>query len=129
MILLDTNIVIWMLRAKPEVIRTIGELSQTNKTALSVITIAEVYQNALPHEIDKTEEYIDTHEILDVNRHIAKAAGLYWNQYRKKLQTLGTTDCLIAATAKYYNCPVVTLNTRHFPMTDIKVLNPLKLIT
>lgn len=125
MILLDTNIVIWILRARPEVITMVDKLSRTNKTALSVITIAEVYQNALPHELDKTGEYIDTNEILDVNKHIAKAAGLYWNQYQKKLQTLGTTDCLIAATAKYYNCPIVTLNTRHFPMPDIKVINPL----
>ena len=129
MILLDTNIIIWVLRAKPEVVRMVDKLSHTDKTALSVITIAEVYQNVLPHELDRTEEYFDSNEILDVNRHIAKAAGLYWNQYQKKFQTLGTTDCLIAATAKYYNCPIVTLNTRHFPMPDIKVLNPLKLIT
>jgi predicted nucleic acid-binding protein len=126
MILLDTNIVIWMLRGKLEVIKIVDKMSQSDKTALSVITIAEVYQNIFLGEINDTENYIDTNEVIEVNRRIAKEAGLYWNQYHKKLQTLSITDCLIAATAKYYNCSLLTLNTRHFPMTDIKVQNPLK---
>ena len=126
MILLDTNIVIWMLRGKVQVIEKVDKMSRSDKTALSVITIAEVYQNAFSHEIDSTDKYIDTNEVYEVNKRIAKDAGMYWNQYHKKLLTLSITDCLIAATAKYYNCSLLTLNTRHFPMTDIKVQNPLK---
>ncbi len=126
MILLDTNIVIWMLRGKVQVIEKVDKMSRSDKTALSVITIAEVYQNAFSHEIDSTDKYIDTNEVYEVNKRIAKDAGMYWNQYHKKLLTLSITDCLIAATAKYHKCSLLTLNTRHFPMTDIKVQNPLK---
>ena len=126
MILLDSNIVIWMLRGRKEVIEIVDKLSASDRTVISVITIAEAYQNVFPHEMEEIDEYFDIQEILDVNKFIAKTAGLYWNRYHKSLAKLGTTDCLVAATAKFYDCPLITLNTRHFPMSDIKVINPLR---
>jgi|SRR3989344_3675852 len=125
MYILDTDIVIWILREDPKVVSTIGRLGESS-TSVSTITIAEVYKNAFPSEIYSIEDLFDHQIIYQISRNTAKEAGLYWNQFHKKLQGLAIADCLVASTAKEYGLTVLTLNIRHFPMTDIKVINPLK---
>ena len=86
--------------------------------------INEIYKNALPSELENTEQTINEFGIYDVTAKIAKQGGLYWQQYAKKFKNLHILDCIIAATAKEHNLTVLTLNTRHFPMNDIRILNP-----
>lgn len=124
MYLLDTDLLIWVLRGRSEVVEKISLLKTESKLSISVITIAEVFQNIFPSEITETEKYINLHVIFDVDAKIAKAGGLYWREHKKKLKNLSLTDCLIAATAKSYSSTLVTLNTKHFPMKDIQVLDP-----
>lgn len=125
MYILDTDIVIWILREDPKVISTIGRLGESS-TSVSTITIAEVYKNAFPSEIYSIEDFFDHQVIYQISRNTATEAGLYWNQFHKKLKELAIADCLVASTAKEFGLTVLTLNTRHFPMSDIKVINPLK---
>ena len=125
MYLLDTDVAIWLLRGRGDVIDRIEELSLDGAMCLSVISVAEIYKNVFPVELTRTEELIDEHQILNVDIKIAKAAGWYWQTFSKKLRTLSLTDCLIAATARVHNCRLVTINAKHFPMTDIEVSNPL----
>jgi len=63
---------------------------------------------------------------IDVTPLIAKQGGFYWQQFHKKLQNLSLADCLIAGTANANSLILVSLNTKHFPMKDIRILNPLK---
>ena len=44
----------------------------------------------------------------------------------KQLKNLSLMDCFIESTANVYNLTLVSLNARHFPMKDIKTLNPLR---
>lgn len=125
MYVLDSDIAIWILRGDKKVITALGKLVGKVKTGVSVITIAEIYKFTFPSEFRKNEDFIESHQILNTNLEIAKEAGLYWNQFHNKLLSLSLTDTLIAATAKAYSATLVTLNTRHFPMADIKVINPL----
>ena len=73
----------------------------------------------------KTENLLHEFETWDVTTLIAKQAGLYWQQYSKHLKNLSLTDCLIAGTVNVNNLVLVSLNARHFPMKDIRMLNPL----
>lgn len=101
----------------------ISKLKKESELAISVISIAEIYRNIFPSEIIETEEFIKEHVIFDVDTNTAKMAGLYWKEYHKSLQNLSLADCLIAATTNINEATLVTLNNKHFPMKDIKLLD------
>lgn len=126
MYVLDTDIVIWYLRRNKRIIQSVEEIVKPDKTGISTITVAEVYKHILTSEIHRTEDFLKLQEIISVDAVIAKSAGFYWQEFSKKLKNLSITDCIVAATAKTQNAPLLTLNTRHFPMKDIKVVSPLE---
>src|SRR3990167_1403783 len=125
MFLLDTDVLIWILRGKQEVVDWVLGVKETKSLGISVISIAEIYKNIFPAELGVTEDLLDQHILFDVDQKIAKTAGLYWQHYRKQLANLSLMDCLIAATAGANDCTLVSLNIRHFPMREIKVVNTL----
>ena len=124
MYLLDTDVLIWILRGREDIVEKVSELKESSSLCISVISVAEIYKNIFPSELTTTEDFLDQHIIFDSDQKIAKIAGLYWKQYNKQFKTLSLADCLIAATANVNNLTLVSLNTKHFPMNDIKILNP-----
>ncbi len=124
MYLLDTDVIIWILRGKQDIVDSISKLKNESSLGISVITIAEIYKNIFPSELTTTEDFLDQHIQCNVNSKVARVAGLYWQQYGKKLKNLSLTDCVIAATANVNNAQLITLNMKHFPMNDITVLSP-----
>mgnify|MGYP001576165405 CR=1 FL=1 len=123
MYLLDTDILIWILRNNKKIIKIISDLSDQDELCISVMSIAEIYQNVFPSELTDTEDMINKYIIFDIDHKIAKMGGLYWQQYSKQLRNLTIADCLIAATASVNEAKVVSLNKKHFPMKDIQLLN------
>src|SRR3990170_6619662 len=121
MLLLDTDVLIWLVRGNAKLLKAIEGLKKGEVCSISTITIAEIYKNIFPSEIQSTDELIYQHIIYPVDDIIAKQAGFYWQEYSLKLMKLTLTDCLIAATAKINNLVLVSLNTKHFPMKDIKI--------
>ena len=124
MFLLDTDVLIWILRGRKELKDKVSKLKEESPLAISVISIAEIFRNIFPSELSTTEDFLDLHVIFDVDRKTAKIAGLYCQHYQPQLKNLSLEDCLIAATANINNLILVSLNTKHFPMKDIKTLNP-----
>lgn len=125
MYLVDTNILIWIIRGKKEYIDWFDDLEGNVTLFISSITIAEIFKNVFPQELVRTEKILSQFQVLSVTASLAKQGGLYWQQYNKKYKNLHILDCLIAATTKEHNLTLVTLNTRHFPMSDIRILDPL----
>lgn len=124
MYLLDTDILIWVLRNNKFFVEKVSQMKESSPLSISVISVAEIYKNIFPSELTTTEDYLYQHIIFEIDQKIAKIAGLYWQQYNKQLKALSLADCLVAATANVNNLTLVTLNTKHFPMTDIQILNP-----
>jgi predicted nucleic acid-binding protein len=124
MYLIDTDILIWILRGNKKYEIYLQELKNNGSLSISTITIAEIYKNIYPSEMVKTENLLQELQTWDVTESIAKQGGLYWQQFSKKLKNLNLTDCLIAATANVNNLKLVTLNIKHFPMHDIHVAHP-----
>src|SRR3989344_6653920 len=121
--LIDTDILIWVLRGNEKYEEFLQSLKDKNAFSISTVTIAEIYKNIYPSELLKTESVLEEFLTWDVTKSIAKQAGLYWQQYVKQLKNLSLTDCLIAATANLNNLTLISLNIKHFPMNDIKILN------
>ena len=122
MYLIDTDIIIWVLRNNQKYKKLLKNLSKKGVLYISTITIAEVYKNIYPIEYTDTEEILNQFKSIDVTPFIAKQGGFYWQQFHKKLQNLSLADCLIAATANVHEATLVSLNKKHFPMKDIKLL-------
>ncbi len=127
MYLIDTNIIIWVIRGNEIYEQILQRYKDQATLSISTITIAEIHKNLYPTEITRTEEVLGEFEIHDVTESIAKQGGRYWQQYIKKFRNLHILDCLVAATAKEHDLHLLTLNTRHFPMKDILISDPLKL--
>src|SRR3989344_8760990 len=126
MYLIDTDILIWVLRGNKKYEELLQNLKNKGPLSISTITIAEIYKNIFPSELVKTENVLNELQTWDVTPPVAKQAGLYWQEYVRRLKNLNITDCLIASTANLNNLTLVSLNTKHFPMEDIKTLNPLR---
>jgi predicted nucleic acid-binding protein len=73
-----------------------------------------------PREEGRTKALIDHIEVLDVTRDVAEKAGQY--KRNTKARQLELDDCLVAATASIHKAVLATGNRKHYPMTDIKVL-------
>lgn len=123
MYLIDTDIIIWVLRDNKTYVDLLKNLARKGSLTISTITVAEIYKNIYPAEMTKTENLLSELQSFDVTLLIAKQAGLYWQEHTNKLKNLNLTDCLIAATANVHEATVVSLNKKHFPMKDIKLLD------
>ena len=122
MYLIDTDILIWVLRGNKQYIDLLEDLKDKSALAISTISIAEIYKNIFPSELVKTESLLDEFDVLDVTSSVAKQAGLYWQENKKHLINLSLTDCMIAGTAYVHNLTLASLNRKHFPMKDITLL-------
>lgn len=91
--------------------------------AISVVTLAELYGGMRPDERERTARLLELFVALDVTPIIAVKAGDYLNQFRRS-HNLELGDALIAATALHHDIPVITRNTKHYPMGDIQVVVP-----
>src|SRR3990167_6251568 len=113
MYLVDTNVIIWVLRNEKKYLNWLDKIISKSNLGISTITIAEIYKNIYPSELITTESLFEKFKIYTVTEKIAKQAGFYWQQFSKiKIHLL---DCLIAATAKQNHLKLVTINTKHFP--------------
>lgn len=121
MYLIDTDVVIWALRANTTYQSALQTLKDQGPLYISTVTIAEIYKNVFPAETTVTEQVLQSFENWDVTPEIAKHAGLYWQQYAKSFRSLNIIDCIIAATAREYDLTLFTLNSRHYPMQDIRL--------
>lgn len=114
--LFDTDVLIEYLRGKDEAKAYIDDIKDV--IYMSSITMAELYAGVRKgNESKKLEIFIETFEVISLNKNIAKTGGLYRNQYKPSHGT-GLADALIAATAKEIGAQVITFNSKHFPMLN-----------
>ncbi len=123
-LVVDTDVLIDFLKGK---IQARNYLSQCRRSGdllcYSVITKAELYAGLRPGEESALMLLLNSMQELIVDGHIAAQGGKYRQQFMKSHQ-LQLPDALIAATVKTHHATLITLNTKHFPMTDIVVKRP-----
>ena len=120
--LLDTTILIDFLRGNEEAISILNSLVEEGPLACCPITVAEVFSGARPEELPRIEEFFDALVYYPISYKTARRAGLYRRDYQKKGITLSISDTLIAALAVDNSLALVTKNVRHFPMSDLTVM-------
>ena len=121
---LDTNIVIDLLKKMPPVVERYLFLLEAQTTFLiSPIVVAEVYAGAFKREHKDIEALLDLCQRVPMDSDTGRLAGLYANQYAKAFQGIALEDFLLAATARAHRCPLWTRNRKHYPMDDIELFS------
>jgi len=124
MVILDTDILIWILRGNREIIEKFKKLVEETEgeVYLTPIQIAEIYAGARPSELERIEKFLKSFEILTLNSKIGEIAGKIVNRYGKS-HGVKLADAFIAAAAEYYDCKLWTLNKKHYPSVKERLID------
>ncbi len=121
-LLLDSNVIINYLLGRPPAVKLVEELAYCGENlSTSVICVSEVQVGVKEDEKEKTDLFFDSLEIFDINYEISRIGAFYVRQYKKKGITLNLLDSLVAATCILNNIVLVTYNTGHFPIPELKL--------
>jgi tRNA(fMet)-specific endonuclease VapC len=124
--LLDTNICVYAIKRRPQVLRRLQERSPDD-FAVSAITVAELRfgaaKSSRPTETRRTvDAFLKPFEVLPFGNEAASEYALLRLALEREGRPIGERDLLIAATAKSLGLIVVTHNVREFSrVPDLKV--------
>lgn len=118
--LIDSDIIIWCLRGRREVIALLEELQKLGMPACSSISIVEVQLGVMSGEEEKTSKFLNSLEVYPVGREIANLAGKYIRKLKAKGITLEIPDAIVGATCILHNLTLVTYNIKHYPFKELK---------
>ena len=123
--LLDSDVSIWIISGDEKVKKSVTGLVHNQPSVISILTVGEIYKNSFPEEELSNDHFFRWHRQIPIDFQTAKLAGEYWNKYRKINNNF--VDYLIAATCKVNKLILLTRNIKHFPMKDIKIIDPINL--
>lgn len=124
-LVLDTNIVIDLLKKVPAVVDAFLKLTQAGTRFLVCpVVVAEVYAGAFAREHPAVEALFDLCQRIDMDTETGRLAGLYAREFAKSHQGIALEDFVLAATAHRHRCPLWTHNRKQYPMADVVVYQP-----
>jgi len=124
-IVLDTNIVIDLLKKMPAVVdRFMSLVVAQTQFLICPVVVAEVYAGAFKREYKDIEAFFDLCQRVDMDSGTGRQAGIYANQFSKAFQGISLEDYVLAATARAHRCALWTHNRKHYPMDDIEFFTP-----
>jgi len=118
--LIDSDVIIWALRGQRETLELLRTLQGLGIPACSPISIIEVKLGVKGGEERKTTSFLDSLEVYPIDRQVADKASEYIVGCRRKGITLGIPDAIIAATCTIHELTLVTYNTKHYPLPEVK---------
>ncbi len=125
--MLDTNICSYIIRNKPQSIKTkLQEVEQNHTVALSSIVVSELLYGATKKDSPKllriVSAFIDNFIIYDYSKVSAQSYANIRTDLEKKGEIIGANDLLIASHALSLGAVLVTNNTREFERVEKLVL-------
>lgn len=113
-VLLDTSVVIDVLRAHPAAAEFVKSLASV--PTCSELTRVEVVRGLTSRQRGPAEALFRALDWAILDEVIAQRAGELGRTYRRSHPGLSSVDLVIAATAQETGLPLATLNLKHFPM-------------
>lgn len=134
-VLLDTCVISELQRVGGDPrVRAAVDTYESIELYFSVITIGEITKGlvllAPGRKRSALEEWLQEIEsehsdrILPINLEVARLWGAQTARNIRDGSPVADADGLIAATARFYEIPVMTRNVRHFLQTGVQIINP-----
>lgn len=122
MILLDTTVVIDVLRGRPGPMGRVRDMIvRRHAVYISAVTVEEVARGMREGEVAHTRDLVASLRVVPVGEDAAWLAGRWRRDLGRAGVTIPQGDCLIAACAHAAGVPLATGNPKHFPMPDLVV--------
>ena len=118
--LLDSDIIIWHLRGRAEVTEMLRDLQKSGLPGCSSLSVLEVQLGVRKGEEERTTRFLRSLRIFDVSWEIANKAAELIRDYKAKGITMDLPDAVIASTCILNNLILVTCNTKHYPIPELK---------
>lgn len=117
MVVIDTDIIIWILRGNKGIEESFKKIVNETEGFIFItpIQIAEIYAGIRQNERPDAENFIESLNVIDINKNIGKLAGDYINRHGRS-HNVTMADAMIAASVKVNLFKLWTLNKRHYPM-------------
>ena len=122
-VLLDSDVVIEVLRGRAEIIAALRELEAGTPTYCSAVAWAEIFAGIRAGEEARTEGFFDARGEITIDAMTGRRAGVYLSRYARS-HGLEIADALVAAAATTAGLHLWTLNVRHYPMDDLRLYRP-----
>ena len=121
-LLLDTTVVIDLLRGRPGVTRRLEQLRALRQVPyISAITAEEVQFGVRPGEEGHTALTLTGFQVAPLGIVEGALAGAWRRDFARRGITLDKWDCLIAAAAAGVRATIATGNPKDFPMEGVAV--------
>lgn len=120
-ILLDTTVLIDVLRGRPAADRVLGLRRGGQVPWICAINVEELWRGLRPDEENAASGLVDALRLAAVGRTEARRAGAWRRQFAQRGTTLSQADCLIASAAVAVGVPLGTGNPKDFPMEELAV--------
>ena len=118
--LLDSDVIIWHLRGRREITEMLQDIQRYGVPACSALSVLEVQVGVKRGEEEKTDRFMDSLKIFDVNREIAYKAAQIIREYKEKGMTIDLPDAIIASTCIFQDLILVTCNRKHYPIPELR---------
>lgn len=113
-VLIDTDIIIDMGRNIKEAVDCVSNMAQKSIMAVSAVTYMELIVGCRnKKELIQLNQFISSFEIIRLNNQISDIASDLLHSYRLSHGLL-IPDALIAATALFFECPLISKNQRDY---------------
>jgi len=120
-VLLDTTVLIDVLRGRPAAQRVLGLRATGDVPWLCAINVEEVHRGLRPSEEAMANRLLGALRLAPLGREEGERAGAWRRAHAERGSTLSQADCLVAAAAASIGAAVATGNPKDFPMAEIIV--------
>ena len=121
-ILLDTTVVIDLLRGRSEAVRRLRELRDAGDSpCVCAVNVEETVRGLRPAETDPASRLFRGLRVVPLGEREGRQAGEWRREHAARGRTLTQADCLVAAAALSVGGRIATGNVKDFPMPGLAV--------
>ena len=121
-ILLDTTVLIDLLRGRPGAVQRLSALREAgDQPHACAINVEEIVRGLRPHEEEAARSLFGGLQIAPLDTNEGWRAGEWRRSFAAQGQTLTQADCLIAAAALSVGGRLATGNPEDFPMPGLTI--------
>lgn len=117
MILMDTDVIIWILRGNEAVSSAFRQIVSDagGQVYVTPVQSAEIYAGIREMEELKVERFFSSLHFTIIDKDAGRLAGAFIKQYGKS-HNVTLADALVAACSRINNLKLWTMNKKHYPM-------------